>query len=317
VLKPISRLTAILVALCLMASGNRADSIKVVASIKPVHSLVAAVMGDAGMPYLIVKGQASPHTYSLKPSDARALQDAKAVFWIGDELELFLKDAVHTLAANADIVWLIDAEGLERLAFREGGPFEGHGDEESAARDGDHQGHDHGVIDMHLWLDPQNAKAMVAEIAQALSKADPKNAQSYQANAERVSNRLDVLNAEITELMKPVKDRRFIMFHDAYQYFENRYGLTATGSITVNPELMPGARRIKEIRAKVKTLGAICVFAEPQFSRRLVDVVTEGLPTRYAIVDPLGSGLTEGPDLYFEMMRGIAKSVRACLSSER
>lgn len=309
--------------------------VNVVASIKPVHSLVAAVMEGVGTPDLIVEGAGSPHTYALKPSQAQALEKADVVFWVGHELEAFLEKPLETVAANAKSVELIDADGLVKLAFREGGAFEkhSHGDhdhddhaegehdhDEHAEGEGEHDheehadhDHEHGAFDAHVWLDPVNAKAMVRTIAETLSQADPDNAATYAANAKAESDKLDALIGEVTAQLEPVKDKGFIVFHDAYHYFENRFGVTAAGSITISPEVTPGAERVSEIHAKVKELGAACVFAEPQFEPKLIATVTEGTPARSGVLDPLGSTLDNGPDLYFSVIRNMATSLKTCL----
>ena len=315
-----------------------AAQVNVVASIKPVHSLVAGVMQGVGEPGLIVEGAGSPHTYALKPSQAAMLEKADVIFWVGHELEAFLEKPLETVGSGAKSVELVDAHDLVKLGFRDGGAFEKHkhgddeGHEDEAGHDhgekaGDTHGHDHeektaaghehehGRFDAHIWLDPENAKAMVHAIEEALAAADPDNAATYKANAAAMMARLDGLVGEVDKELEPVKDKGFIVFHDAYQYFETRFGLKATGSITVSPEVMPGAERVSEIRGKVKELGAACVFAEPQFEPRLVATVTEGTQAKSAVLDPLGSGLADGPDLYFQLIRTMATSFRDCLSA--
>lgn len=309
----------------------------VVASIKPVHSLVAAVMEGVGEPELLVKGAASPHAYALRPSEARALEQAKVVFWVGEGMETFLARPLETLGGNARVVELVKAHDLVELDFREGGPFEAHdhGDHEGHDHahghdqdDGDdhdggddhaheghgHEGHDHGAIDMHLWLDPSNAKAFVHEIEEALSAADPDNAATYEANADALNEKLDALIAETDAALAPVRGRGFVVFHDAYQYFENRFDIQAAGSITVSPEAIPGAQRLTDIRAKVAELGATCIFAEPQFEPRLISVVAEGTQARTGVLDPLGADLEDGPELYFELIRNLTTSLTTCLA---
>ncbi len=295
--------------------------INVVASFKPVHSLVAAVMEGVGTPGIIIEGAGSPHTYSLKPSQAQMLEKADVVFWIGHELEAFLEKPLETIASKATSVELIDARDLVKLGYRDGGPFEKHKhDEDVHAEEGHAEeakaGHDNGhdKFDSHIWLDPMNAKAMVHEIEEALAKADPVNADKYEANAKAFSAKLDALVAEVSAELAPVKGKGFIVFHDAYQYFENRFGVPASGSITVSPEVMPGAERVGEIRGKVKELGAACVFAEPQFEPKLVATVIEGTDARSGVIDPVGSSLDNGPELYPTLIRAMAKSLSTCLS---
>ncbi len=343
------RIKTLLLASSLLAGSALAAhaDVKVVASMKPVHSLVAAVMEGVGTPDIIIDGAGSPHTYALKPSQAQMLEQADIVFWVGHELEAFLEKPLETVGANAKSVELIDAHDLVKLGFREGGAFEKHmhGEEEghddhaneaghdhdheetaeaghdhdhdhkkTAEAGHDHEGHDHGAFDAHVWLDPMNAKAMVHEIEEALVAADPDNAAKYEANAEATMAKLDALIAEISAELEPVKDKGFIVFHDAYQYFEKRFGVTASGSITVSPEVMPGAERVTEIRARVQELGATCVFAEPQFEPKLVSTVTEGTQAKSGVIDPLGADLANGPDLYFQVIRNMATSMKTCLS---
>lgn len=315
----------------LLLTGTSIGAPSVVASTKPIHSLVSAVMGDLGSPGLIVKGAASPHTYSLRPSDAAALESADIVFWTGHGMELFLADALDTLATSAEVVELAEAPGITLLPVREGGAFEAHshgdddhdhdhdhGHDHSHDHDHDHDHHHdhdhaHGEGDMHFWLDPENAGLMITEIAAVLSEADPENATTYQANAEAELARLDALTDELRETLAPLSGKPFIVFHDAYQYFEARFGLEVAGTVTVSPEAMPGAARIDELRARVAELGATCVFAEPNFEPAIIRTIVEGTDARAGVLDPEGASLTEGPDLYPELLRGLATSLADCL----
>ncbi|TNM64889.1 zinc ABC transporter substrate-binding protein [Aliirhizobium smilacinae] len=308
------------------APGAFAATPEVVVSIKPIHSLVASIMKGVGEPKLIVEGAASPHTYNMRPSNAAALQKADLIFWVGHGMEAFLEKPLEALGSKATVVTLEDAPSLTKLKFREGGVFEPEAEEEGhdhghnhgageAHADGEDDGdHDHEGNDVHLWLDPMNAKAMAAEIEKQLVQADAEHAVSYQKNAAELMKQLDALDAELRTTLEPIKDKPFIVFHDAYQYFEHRYGVKVAGSITVSPESMPGAERVKEIHRKVEDLGATCVFAEPQFEPKLVKVVSEGSKAKSGVLDPEAGALKEGPDLYFTMMRGIATSLKSCLS---
>jgi zinc transport system substrate-binding protein len=311
-LAPLSLLATTLLTGTVLAAPN------VVASIKPVHSLVAAVMAGVGEPTLIVRGAASPHSYALKPSDAGALEAADIVFWTGHGMELFLGDALETLATGATVVELADAPGIALLPVREGGAFEAHGHDE-AEHEGehdDHEGHDHdehGEGDMHFWLDPQNAKLMVTHIAARLAEVDPDNATAYQANAEAERLKLDALEAELAATLAPIAEKPFVVFHDAYQYFEARFGLALSGSVTVTPDTLPGAARIDELRSRVSELGATCVFAEPNFEPAVVATIIEGSNAKAGVLDPEGGALAEGPNLYPELLRGLATSLVDCL----
>lgn len=288
-----------------------------VATVKPVHALVAAIMQDVGTPELIVDGAASPHTYSFKPSNATALSRADLVFRIGPGFETFLEKPLESLSGKALIVTLADAPGVTTLPLREGGLFEPHEDGDDQAEKDSH-GHDHagphGEIDMHLWLDPANAKAMANEIARRLATADPDHAQLFERNRAELARQIDEMDARMKEKLAPFRHKPFIVFHDAYQYLERAYGLTVAGSITVSPEAMPGARRIQEIHAKILSAGAVCVFAEPQFEPRLVETVLEGTPAHAGTLDPEGGSLKPGAGLYLTLMDNLATSLVDCLS---
>jgi zinc transport system substrate-binding protein len=297
-----------------LLSGTAMAAPNVVASIKPVHSLVAAVMAGVGEPVLIVKGAASPHIYALRPSDADALETADIVFWTGHGLELFLGDALETLATQAEVVELARSPGIELLPLREGGTFEAHAHDGEDHDHADHEhAHEHDEGDMHFWLDPQNAALMVAQIAATLSEVDPDNAATYSANAETEIATLAALEGELAERLAPVRDKPFIVFHDAYQYFEARFGLTLAGSVTVSPEVAPGAARIDELRTRVQDLGATCVFAEPNFEPAIISAITDGTQAKAGVLDPEGSALGEGVNLYPELLRGLATSLVDCL----
>ena len=363
-----------------------AEAPAAVASIKPIHSLLAGVMDGVGEPSLLVPGGASPHTWSLRPSDAHALEHADLVVWIGEGLESFLVQPIEALAADAYVLELSRAEGITLLRMREGGAWdehdhddheghddeehadehdddheghddeehagemhdddhEGHDDEEHAgAHDDDHEGHDdeeharkkhddhegheededahvhhedgheHGMgeYNMHVWLDPENAEVMVRAMADALARVDPEHESVYRANARALEGRLHALDEELEETFAPVRDGGFIVFHDAWQYLDTRYGLRAVGSVTVSPEQAPGAARLAEIRERIVDARATCVFAEPQFEPRLVRTLVEGTGAHTGTLDPLGAALEGGPDLYFGLMRANAAAFRAC-----
>ena len=329
----LSRIVFVAAAFNLAAiTGVNAD-VKVITSIKPVHSLVSAVMEGVSKPGLIIEGAASPHSYSLKPSQAKELQNADIVFWMGDDLETFLKKPIKAVAKNAAAIKLSNSHGIKKLKFREGGAFDAHDDHDDHGHDkhakkddhddhdhdkhakkDDHDDHGHGEFDPHVWLDPVNAKAIVHEIEEVLAKSDPNNASKYEKNAERLMRELDALVTEVRADLEPVHEKGFIVFHDAYQYFERRFDMSAVGSITVSPEVLPGAERIKELQDKVRNLSATCVFSEPQFEPKIVKTIIENTNAKTGVLDPLGASIKSGPDMYFTLIRDMANSLKACLS---
>jgi zinc transport system substrate-binding protein len=287
---------------------------KVVVTIKPLHSLAAGAMDGAGTPELLVQGASSAHTYVLKPSDAAKLDRADLFLRMSDIMEPFTAKLTRSLPRRVRVVTLQDTRGLKLLGRRTGATFEDEDDHNDRGDDRKH-GHEHGAIDGHAWLDPANARLMVRRIAQALGAKDPAKASLYRRNAEALAAKLDALDAELKRDLAPVAGRPFVVFHDALQYFERRYGLAAVGSIAISPELPPGAKRLSTLRRRVASLGAVCVFAEPQFDTRLADNVVEGTRARIGTVDPEGSRIAPGPDLYFELLRNLARDLKSCLGS--
>ena len=302
---------------CLLCcSARAAETEGIVVTIKPLHSLVSAVMGDTGEATLLLTGTASPHAFQLKPSQVQVMQQANIVFYIGGGLEPFLAKAFAGLPSQVRRVAVTQGAELTTLAFREGGAWEAHQHEERGgdAADGhDHAHHDHGNYDVHVWLDPENAIKMVKFITRELSRVYPENRNVYKANAREMVATISTLAGELEAVLAPVKDEPFIVFHDAYQYFERVYGLTGVGSITFEPDESPSPNRIREVRAKLQETGAKCVFREPQFSDRLVNTVIEGSNAHSGTLDPLGAGLDDGPGLYPKLLRKLAEDLTECL----
>ncbi len=278
---------------------------RVVVSIKPLHSLVAGVMQGVGEPALLLQGASSPHGYVLRPSEARLLNEAQLIVWIGPQLEGFLEKPLRTLGDKARQLVLARELAPRLLPVRTGGNWEdaGHGH--------DH-GHGHGRPgdrDQHLWLDPLLAKQIVEKTAAALATLDPAHQAQYRHNAAQLQQRLDQLHEQLKARLTPVQKVPYVVFHDAYQYFEASYGLTAVGSLTIDPERKPGAKRIREIRQRIQQLQARCVFSEPQFEPRLVATVTEGSLARSGVLDPIGADLAPGPEAYFQLLTALADNL--------
>ena len=326
-----AKTTGKLAALAIAVFCNQAAADGVVATIKPLHSLVSFVTAGIAEPHLLIGSAASPHGYALRPSDARALENARVIFRIDENFEATLSDPIRTLGRKARVVSLSRAPGVVLRALRRDAAFEIHDHNQHAETDGKHDdGHnrhtetgekhdDHHrqhhdtAHDLHIWLDPANARAMAGAIVETMSVVDPANASVYAENGRAIAFRLDALITEVGAALSPVRRKPFIVFHDAYRYFEDRFGLTSAGAIAIDPERLPGAQRIAEIRLRLRETAAVCVFQEPQFSSSLVDVVVRGTTTRTGILDPLGATIDDGPELYFSLIRAMAASFRKCL----
>ncbi|BCX16477.1 MAG: zinc ABC transporter substrate-binding protein [Geminicoccaceae bacterium] len=308
-------LAAAVVAGGIASAVRAAEPPALVASIVPLHALAAAVMEGVARPHLLVPPGASPHTFQLKPSEARKLQEADVVVWVGEALETFLDKPLRTLAGRATVVRVGELPGVETLPPREGGVWaehghaHGHGKDKGKGADRDRE------IDGHLWLDPMNGKAIVLGIAELLARKDPARAELYRANAAREATRIEALHAELEARLAPVVNRPFVVFHDAYQYFERRYGLAAAGSITVSPDRPPSAKRLAALRKTIRERGAVCVFAEPQFEAPIVASVAEGTGARTARLDPVGTPPIEpGPAAYRRILDQLGRDLVTCLA---
>lgn len=297
-----------------LGSIPAAAEITVAATVKPIHSLVAAVMSGVGVPELVLDGPASPHVTALRPSQARVIGNADVVFAVGEGLEAFLNKLMEA-EGGTRIVELAEAPGVERLGYRDTDQRAGDDGHDDDGHDDDVHDDEHGSINPHIWLDPVNGAAMARHVAAVLSAADPGNAESYRANAEAVARDLEALHRELAARLAPVKDRPFLVFHDAYPYFEARYGLNGLGSIVLSPETPPGARRLEEIRRRIGEAGVACVFSEPQFEVGYVTTVLEGTGARTASLDPLGVAVAPGPDAYRVILSDLADTLTSCLGS--
>ena len=348
--------------------------IKVVASIKPIHSLATYLMEGVAKPKLIVDGYASPHGFALKPSHAKMLQEADLIFWVGEDLESFLEKPLNTIAKKAENIELMEIKGLNKLKFRERNIFDGHDDHDHGhkedkhkeddhddhdhkkkdghkeddhddhdhkKKDGhkdddhdhghkkkddhddhddhghkkkddhdDHEGHHHGEHDPHIWLDPINAKVILNEMVEHLIENDPNNASTYKSNLNKALKDLDKLTMDVmTELNKSTPS---IVFHDAYQYFEERFNVKVLGAFTVNTDVMPGAEQLAEIREVIEHDKVSCIFSEPQFNPDIIKAVAKDTNVATGVIDPLGATLDPGKNLYFDLIGNMSKSFKGC-----
>jgi zinc transport system substrate-binding protein len=301
-----------------------ADVPDVVTDISPIYSLAAKVMDGIGEPKLIVQHGASPHEYMLRPSNAKALESADIVFFVGGGLTPWLENPLKNLASQSIIVELMETKNTTRLAYREGANFASHEGHNHGDHDDDHEGHDddhdshkghdddHEELDPHGWLDPENGKNWLDIMATTLAKIDPENANKYQQNAAKGKKEIDESISQIETMLKPVSDMRFIVFHDAYYYFEDRFGLSATGSISLGDASDPSPGRLIEIQDEIKRLTVSCVFSEPQFNPQTVQNVASGAAIDTRVIDPLGSALQVNSDLYTKLLEDIGKSIASC-----
>ena len=308
--------------------------IKVVASIKPIHSLAIYLMDGIAKPDLIVDGYASPHGFAMKPSHAKMLQNADLIFWVGEDLESFLEKPLSSIAKKAEKIELMKIKGLQVLKFRERNIFDDHDDhghddhddhgkkeddhDDHGKKDDDHDdhGHDdhdvhaHGEFDPHIWLDPINAKVILNEMVEHLIENDPKNEAKYKSNLAKALKEIDKLIIDVmTDLSSSVSS---IVFHDAYQYFEKRFNVNILGAFTVNTDVMPGAEQLAEIREIIEHDKVACVFSEPQFNPDIIKAVAKDMNIKTGVVDPLGATLDPGKDLYLNLIRNMSASFEGC-----
>jgi zinc transport system substrate-binding protein len=274
---------------------------KVVVTISPIYALTQNIMQGVAEPILLVSPGASPHTYALKPSQVSDLNSADLVIWIGESLETFLIKMLAQLPKTTKTLTLLTTPGLDPLPFRTQRTWE---------HDHDHA---HTGFDPHVWLDPIRMQTLVLAIAHALADIDPNNKNIYQSNATQINTQLSQLDTQLRQDLTPVQNKPFIVFHDAYQYFEKRYQLNAVGAITLNPEIMPSAKHIQAIQDLIKQKNVVCIFAEPQFKPAIVDMIATGTQVREGVLDPLameGQGFTG----YSHLLTHLSAGLRTCLA---
>ena len=326
----------------LFFSFNARAEVNVVTTIKPLHSLISSVMEGVGKPSLIIEGTNNPHTFVFKPSHAEMIENADIVFWIGEDLEAFMEKPLESLAKNAKTISFMDLASIEKLKFREQNIFDdhddhghddhddhghkdddhddhddhdGHDDEHDGHDDhddhaGHHDGHNHGEFDAHIWLDPANAKEMVLEISHELSEIDPSNKSKYEDNASKTIVALDKLIEEVDKSLS--KDISYIVFHDAYQYFEKRFGVIPAGALTLNPDVLPGAKQIADIQDVINDKGIKCIFSEPQYNPKIIETLGNDMNISTGVMDPLGAYIDAGPSMYSDLINQIANSIKDC-----
>jgi zinc transport system substrate-binding protein len=336
--KYIQKLPIALLFLLFAANTSANADIKVVTSIKPIHSLASYLMDGVGKPDLIVDGYASPHGFAMKPSHAKMLQNADLIFWAGEDLENFLEKPLISIAKKAEKIELMDIKGLNKLEFRERNIFEEHEDHghdehkehghkedkhddhkehdehkehgHKEDKHDDHQGHAHGEHDPHIWLDPMNAKVILSEMAEHLIENDQKNEAKYKENLKKAHKDLDKLIKKVKSELN--KDFKSIVFHDAYQYFEKRFDVNILGAFTINTDIMPGAEQLATIREVIEHDKVSCVFSEPQFNPDIINAVAKDMNIKTGVLDPLGATLTPGKTLYFDLISNMSKSFKGC-----
>ena len=290
--------------LILMVPSPLASVPQVVVTIKPIHALVSGVMEGVGTPYLLLSGGESPHHYSLHPSQMRQLHAATLVIWVGPIMETFLDKTITTLSHKTQIVRLIEIPHLTLLKVREGQVWETHHHTESHTNDFE--------IDPHIWLSPDNAKILVQTIAQTLIQIDANNATHYATNATHLVERLEQLDHSLNQQLTLFNKIPYLVFHDAYQYFEHHYRLNTKGAIRVSPEIQMSVKRLHQLRTRLKQQQIRCVFSEPQFESALVGTLIESTSIQRGILDPLGTELQAGTESYFTLLRNLASSLQHC-----
>ena len=313
-----TQLITIIFTIIFMGALSAKADIKVVTTIKPLHSLISNVMDGIGEPSLIIEGSTSPHSFVLKPSHAKLIEQADIIFWIGEDIETFMEKPLESIAKNAKKVSFMELSSIEKLKFREENIFEhedhddhGHGEKKDHDDHGDgHEGHHHGEFDAHIWLDPANAKEMLHEIAHELADLDPANADKYESNADNTIKSIDDMISSVSSRIN--KNAKFIVFHDAYQYFEKRFGVATAGALTLNTDVLPGAKQISEIQEVIAERDIKCIFSEPQFNPKIIETIAQDTGIKTGVLDPLGSIFDAGKSQYFTLINDLGDKLKDC-----
>lgn len=303
-----------LIGASLFATPAAAEVPRVVTDIGPVHSLVAQVMGDLGEPQLLLERGADPHAFQLRPSQAADVAEAQLVVWIGPEMTPWLERALDSLSDDVPQLPLLGANGSMTLAYAEGDDHDhDHAHEESGVEE---DADSHSGTDPHAWLDPGNAAVWLDLIATELARIDPANAATYAANAKTAISAVQTLDRDLQAQLAAIQTRPFVVFHDAYRYFTDHYGLNVAGTLAFGDAAAPGAERLSELRSRMESGDALCIFPEAAHDPKQVALLAEGTDVRTGkALEPEGSTLTPGPALYDTLMRGLAQTLTDCLTA--
>jgi len=306
----------------------------IITTIQPITSLVSAVIGNTGKTISLIPTEISPHEYKLKPSDIKKLQNGNIIFYVSDHLETSITKVFENLPKNIKSINLMEDAGIKHLAIRDNEAWErhdhrhGHGDhhdhdkkakehddhedEKHAKKHDDHDDHEK-EDDVHIWLSPDNAVKIIKKINKELSLFFPENAKTYDQNANQMIKKINQLKIELKNELSGIKDKPYIVFHDAYQYFETSFDLNAVGSIALDGDIASSPKQISFIKDKIVKFKASCVFQEPQFDSKLVKIVAEGTNAQIGTLDPLGLNIKSGENFYLQLLKNMAKSLKDCL----
>ena len=297
------------VASFLLIGPAQAD-VKVLTSIKPLQLIAAAVQDGVAVPEVLLPPGASPHHYALRPSDVRKVQSVDLLYWIGPDMEGFLPRVLN--GRTLPSVAVQDLPGLKLRHFAQDSAS--HEDDD---HDGDEHDHDHrpGTVDAHLWLSPHNARVIAAKMATDLSAADPANAARYQSNLTAFNQRLDALDTRLKTRLAGVAGKPYFVFHEAFDYFEDNYGLKHAGVFAVAAEVQPGAQHVAAMRTRLQAVGKTCVFSEPPLRPRLAETLVAGLPVKLAELDALGGYTPATAQGYEQLLEKLGNDLAGCLES--
>jgi len=306
----------------------------VISTIQPINSLVSAVIGNTGKSITIIPSEQSPHDFKLKPSDVKVLQNSNIIFYVSNHLESSITKVFKNLPKNIKLINLMEDAGVNHLAIRDNDAWErhdhhGHDDHDDHDKHGkkhdDHDDHDkHGKKhddhddhekedDVHVWLSPDNAIKIVQKVNKVLSLYFPENSKIYNDNTTKFIDKIRNLKMELVKELSPIKNKPYIVFHDAYQYFEKTFELNAVGSVALEGDIASSPKQISIIKDKIVKSKASCVFQEPQFDSKLVKIVVEGTDAKIGTLDPLGVNISENKDFYLQLLTNMTKSLKECL----
>jgi len=306
----------------------------IITTIQPITSLVSAVIGNTGKTISLIPTEISPHEYKLKPSDIKKLQNGNIIFYVSDHLETSITKVFENLPKNIKSINLMEDAGIKHLAIRDNEAWEGHdhhhghGDhhdhDKKAKEHDDHEHEKHAKKhnddenhekedDVHIWLSPDNAVKIIKKVNKELSLYFPENAVTYNKNTNQMIKKINQLEVELKNELSGIKDKPYVVFHDAYQYFETSFGLNAVGSVALEGDIASSPKQISFIKDKIFKLKASCVFKEPQFNSKLVKIVVEGTNAQIGTLDPLGINVKSGENFYLQLLKNMAKSLKDCL----
>ena len=284
----------------------------IISSVKPIAFIAQAVSDGVTNTDILLPDGASPHTYSLKPSDLAKIKTAELIIWVGEDLETFMPTVLKSIDKNKQIE-LMDIPTIKSLLRTS---TNNHDQQETHSHNNDSDHDHHGEYDEHIWLSPKIAKEIAQAVHDKLITIYPDKKDIIDENLNEFTVKLAETEQNIAKKLINVQNSGYFVFHDAYGYFESQFGLKNLGSFTINPAVQPGVQTVYAIKRELKEHQAVCIFREPQFSPAVIEKIVNGTDVRIGELNPLGTDITLSKNAYSQFLLKLTQQLLDCLDKK-